>query len=91
LDETDTDALLREIDEELGVKIRIGERIGPDVLLPHGKAVLRIWLATLVAGEPVAFEHADLRWLAVDELDSVDWLPADMPIVEALREYLAVR
>ncbi|MEV6526921.1 (deoxy)nucleoside triphosphate pyrophosphohydrolase [Longispora sp. NPDC051575] len=86
--ELEVDALLREIDEELAVKVEVGDRIGPDVLLPHGRAVLRIWLATLVGGEPQCLEHAELRWLAVDELDSVAWLPADAPIVEALREYL---
>ncbi|MBG6138871.1 8-oxo-dGTP diphosphatase [Longispora fulva] len=86
--ELEVDALLREIDEELAVKVEVGERVGPDVLLPHGKAVLRVWLASLVEGEPQAVEHEELRWLAAGELDSVDWLPADAPIVEALRGYL---
>ncbi|WP_051110630.1 (deoxy)nucleoside triphosphate pyrophosphohydrolase [Longispora albida] len=86
--EGETEALLREIDEELGAGIVVGDRIGPEVVLPHGKAVLRIWLATLDGSrEPQALEHAELRWLTAAELDSVDWLPADAPIVEALRGY----
>ncbi len=87
--ETDAAALEREILEELGVRVRLGERVGPDVVLPHGRAVLRVWLASLTSGEPAALEHAELRWLAALDLDSVDWLPADAPIVAALRPVLS--
>ena len=86
--ESDVDALLRECEEELGVKIAVGERVGTDVPLSHGWAVLRVWLATLVSGEPQALEHASLRWLAPDELNSVPWLPADAPIVAELAQTL---
>jgi 8-oxo-dGTP diphosphatase len=86
--ENQLDALVRECEEELGVKIAVGERIGVDVPLAHGWALLRVWLATLVSGEPQPLEHASLRWLAVDELDTVPWLPADAPIVAALAKVL---
>jgi 8-oxo-dGTP diphosphatase len=86
--ENDLDALVRECEEELGVKIALGGRIGPDVPVAHGWATLRVWLATLVSGEPQALEHASLRWLAVDELHSVPWLPADAPIVNELAKIL---
>jgi 8-oxo-dGTP diphosphatase len=86
--ETDLDALVRECEEELGVKIAVGERIGVDVPMAHGWALLRVWLATIVSGEPQPLEHASLRWLAADELDSVPWLPADTPIVAALAKVL---
>jgi 8-oxo-dGTP diphosphatase len=87
--ESDIAALVRECDEELGVIIEVGERIGDDVPLAHGRAVLRVWLATLVSGEPQALEHASLRWLAPDELDDVPWLPADAPIVKELARLLS--
>ena len=88
--ESDTQALARECVEELGVKIQIGPRVGDDVGLGHGWAVLRVYSARLVDGErPELREHAELRWLAVDELDSVAWLPADAPIVAALPPFLA--
>lgn len=87
--ESDVDALIRECDEELGVLIDVGERVGPDVLLSTGSAVLKVWTATLIRGEPQPIEHASLRWLSVSELDDVPWLPADAPIVEAIREYLS--
>jgi 8-oxo-dGTP diphosphatase len=86
--ESDEDALVRECDEELGVLIRLRERIGGDVPLAHGRAVLRVWLADLVAGEPRALEHRSLRWLTPDELDTVPWLPADAPIVAELAKFL---
>lgn len=87
--ETEEQALIRECDEELAVEIKVGARVAGDVLLGHGRAVLRVYAATLVSGEPQALEHSDLRWLGVDELDSVRWLPADAPIVAALPPLLS--
>jgi 8-oxo-dGTP diphosphatase len=88
--ETDAQALARECLEELGVRVTVGERLGPDVPLAHGRAVLRVFTAALLDGEqPQALEHAAMRWLAADELDSVPWLPADKPIVGELSSLLA--
>jgi 8-oxo-dGTP diphosphatase len=82
-------ALVRECEEELGVRIEVGGRVGEDVVLGHGRAILRVYLARLLNGtQPQPIEHAELRWLAVDELDSVPWLPADAPIVAALAPLL---
>lgn len=87
--ETERQALVRECEEELGVKIEVAGRVGEDVLLSHGQAVLKVYLARLVDGtEPHPHEHSDLRWLGVDQLDTVPWLPADAPVVAALRELL---
>jgi 8-oxo-dGTP diphosphatase len=86
--ETDEEALVRECVEELGVRVRIGARVGDDVPLAHGRAVLRVWLAQLVDGQPQPLEHASLRWLAPEELDEVPWLPADAPIVAELAKIL---
>jgi 8-oxo-dGTP diphosphatase len=87
--ETDTEALVRECVEELGVRVTIGTRVGGDVPLAHGRAILRVYQAQLANGDvPQRLEHAELRWLAGHELDSVDWLPADAPIVSALRPLL---
>lgn len=86
--ESDHDALVRECEEELGVIIKVGDRVGGDVPLAHGRAVLRVWRAELVSGEPQAIEHRSLRWLGPDEVDSVPWLPADAPIVAELARTL---
>ena len=85
--ETDDDSLVREVDEELGVRIRVdrwlagAEEIGERYLL-------RVAVATLVAGEPAPTEHDLVRWLAADELDDVDWLDADLPFLTELSDLL---
>jgi 8-oxo-dGTP diphosphatase len=87
--ETDEAALVRECAEELGVRVAVGARVGPDVALAHGRAVLRVFAVRLLGGDvPRALEHSAMRWLGVDELDSVHWLPADQPIVAELPSLL---
>jgi 8-oxo-dGTP diphosphatase len=87
--ETDEAALVRECAEELGVRVTVGARVGPDVPLAHGRAVLRVFAVRLLGGDvPRALEHSAMRWLSVDELDSVHWLPADRPIVAELPSLL---
>jgi 8-oxo-dGTP diphosphatase len=85
--ESDIEALVRELDEELGCEARVGERVGPEVLIGD-TAVLRVYLATLVAGEPQLVDHDAHRWLSVEELDDVPWIPIDAPVVGALRQLL---
>ncbi|WP_433338850.1 (deoxy)nucleoside triphosphate pyrophosphohydrolase [Spirillospora sp. CA-294931] len=85
--ESDQDALVRECHEELGVKVVLGRQVGGDWPL-GGESVLRVWTAELVEGEPRALEHLALRWLGPDELDDVEWLPGDLPVVERIRAYL---
>ena len=88
--ESDQQALARECAEELGVRVEVGDRVGPDVPLAHGRAVLRVFAVRLLEGDqPRALEHRSMRWLAPDELDSVPWLPADQPIVAELPALLA--
>jgi 8-oxo-dGTP diphosphatase len=87
--EPETAAVARECAEELGITVEVGARVGADVPLGNGWAVLRVYLAKLVGdAPPQALEHRELRWLAVTELDSVAWLPADVPIVAALRDLM---
>ncbi len=90
--ETDQAALIRECHEELGVEVMLGARVGRDWAIASAgggkRRVLRVWLAAVVDGEPQAIEHAQLRWLTVDELRDVDWLPADLPVVERIGEMM---
>jgi 8-oxo-dGTP diphosphatase len=85
--ETDADSLVREIEEELRVRITVArwlqgaEEIGE-------RYVLRVAVASLDGGEPVPTEHDQVRWLAVDELFDVDWLDADRPFLTELSELL---
>ncbi len=84
--ESDEQALVRECREELGVEIGLRERVGGDWPLMPG-VTLRVWLADLVSGTPEPIEdHDAVRWLAPHELFDVAWLPADLPVVEAVRQ-----
>ncbi len=89
--ESDETALVRECREELGVEIELDDRLGTDIPLRDGSSLLRVWTARIVAGVPVACEHAELRWLSRDELSDVAWLPADLPLVDALAALLGRR
>ena len=86
--ESETAALVRECREELGVEVELDARLGEDLPVELGGAVLRVWTGRIVAGTPAATEHAALRWLDPAELDEVDWLPADRPLLDALRPLL---
>jgi 8-oxo-dGTP diphosphatase len=74
--ESEADALVRELREELGVEVVVGERLGADV--PVGESlVLRAYLVTLTGGALHPHDHGALRWVSVSELASLDWVPAD--------------
>ena len=87
--ESTVEALHREVAEELGVEVALGEVVeGP---LERGRwplgarYAMTVHLAVVTSGTPEPVEDHDLlRWLAHDELYAVPWLPADLPIVEAL-------
>jgi 8-oxo-dGTP diphosphatase len=86
--ETDVQALVRELREELGIEAAVGERLGDD--LPIGEtAVLRVYLCRIVSGELTLVDHDEHRWLTAAELDDVPWIPVDLPLIDELRELLA--
>jgi 8-oxo-dGTP diphosphatase len=92
--ESDLSALVREIDEELGVAIRPQAFLG-EVLLDGvvgagapGESTLRVWWARLDGAVPEAREHAALRWVSAEELDGVDWIGADRPLLPPVRALL---
>ncbi|MEU2680903.1 (deoxy)nucleoside triphosphate pyrophosphohydrolase [Streptomyces sp. NPDC007107] len=84
--ESGEQALVRELREELGVEAEPLERIPGEWPLKPG-LVLRVWTVRLLSGEVSPLEdHDELRWLAPDEADDVDWLDQDRPAVaEAVR------
>ncbi|MCQ8770224.1 (deoxy)nucleoside triphosphate pyrophosphohydrolase [Streptomyces sp. KLMMK] len=79
--ESAEEALVRELREELGVEAEPLERVAGEWPL-RPPYVLHVWTARLLAGEARPLQdHDELRWLAPDELDEVDWLDQDRPAV----------
>jgi 8-oxo-dGTP diphosphatase len=88
--ETDVQALVRELREELGIEASVEGRLGGD--LPIGEtAVLRVYVCTDVVGEPQLVDHDAHRWLGLEDLDDVLWIPVDAPLVGELRQLLGMR
>ena len=91
--ETEPEALVRELAEELGIVVGVGERLGRDV--PVNDAItLRAYRVTLVEGTMRPTDHMAVRWATAAELDELDWVPADrawLPeLARALRGYGSV-
>ncbi|WP_308113811.1 (deoxy)nucleoside triphosphate pyrophosphohydrolase [Kineosporia corallincola] len=82
------EALHRELAEELGVRVEVGE----ELIAPNGLGWdlpplhrMRVWLVRVIEGEPAPIEvHDELRHLRLGHWSEVGWLPADVPIVLAL-------
>ena len=83
--ESPQEALVREIEEELDTKIDVGDFICTvDYDYPKFHLTMHCYLCTIKEGALHLNEHEAARWLAKDELWSVDWLPADVVVVKAL-------
>lgn len=78
-------ALVRELDEELGVAVEAAEaRFALVHCYPDKRVRLDVWLVTRFSGTPQPREGQALRWVRAGELEAVALLPADRPIVESL-------
>jgi 8-oxo-dGTP diphosphatase len=83
--ESDAAALTRELREELGVDVVVGERLGDDVALTPTMA-LRAYRVSHTAGTMQAHDHHELRWVSAAELHALPWVPADtawLPVLAA--------
>lgn len=85
--ETESDALARELAEELGVDVTVGDRLGDDISL-DGTTTLRAYQVRLIRGEPHPHDHQSLRWVTAAELYDLDWVPADRAWLSALTRIL---
>ncbi len=92
-EETPVAALLRELSEELGIAVELGDELeGPDDggWIITDRHVMRLWFARVADGDPAPLvEHDELRWLDADRLFDVDWLDGDVRIVETLADLFA--
>ncbi|MBL8930417.1 MAG: NUDIX domain-containing protein [Kineosporiaceae bacterium] len=90
-------ALHRELAEELGVGVRLGEELlAPGTPGEAGRGevrgwpirpgwAMRVWWAEIRRGEPAPIEdHDAVLWLDAGEWQGLDWLPSNLPVVDAL-------
>lgn len=83
------DALKREIREELDTEIFVGELIDTiEYDYPTFHLSMDCFWAEVVSGDLVLREHEAAKWLTKAELDSVEWLPADVIVVEKVQAAL---
>lgn len=79
------EALVREIHEELDTEIRVGELIDTiEYDYPTFHLSMDCFWAEVIAGRLVLKEAEDARWLTKETLESVQWLPADQTIIDAI-------
>lgn len=87
--ETPRQALIREIREELDTEIAVGDKLlqveydYPDFHLSMG-----CYLCAVRSGHLTLKEHESAKWLSMDELDTVAWLPPDREVAEKLKEIM---
>ncbi len=87
--ETPQEALIREIKEELETDITVGELLDTiEYDYPTFHLSMDCFWAEIEFGNLVLKEHEAAKWLTKDELDSVEWLPADVTLIEKIREVL---
>jgi 8-oxo-dGTP diphosphatase len=79
-------ALIREIKEELAVKIEVGELLHTvEYDYPTFHLTMHCFVCILVSGELELKEHQAAKWLTKETLDSVEWLPADVEVAEKVK------
>ena len=90
--ETPEKALVREIREELDCTIDVGERFCTiDYDYPTFHLHMGCYLAKVAGGHLTLLEHSAAKWLGAADIDSVDWLPADITIIDQLKSRGVVR
>ena len=87
--ENPEDALVREIKEELDTDIRVGKLIKTvDTDYPNFHIIMHVFWCEVVSGKLTLLEHEAAKWVELDDnlASVVDWLPADMEVVECIHE-----
>jgi len=81
------EALVREIREELDVDIEVSQFLMTvEHTYPDFHLTMHVFTCSLPEGEEVVLnEHVDMKWLATEELSTLDWAAADVPVVANLR------
>ena len=87
--ENPTEALIRELREELSVAVTVGRPLSPVEWDYDGNWIrLLPFCCEISAGELVAVEHAALRWCFPSQFDELDWAEADRPILQEISRFV---
>ncbi|WP_300349096.1 8-oxo-dGTP diphosphatase MutT [Clostridium sp.] len=85
--ESQEEALKREIREELELEINVGEFLTTvEYDYPNFHLTMHCFICDIVCGEISLNVHNDAKWVTLEELDSQNWIPADIEVVEALKK-----
>ncbi len=87
--ETGPEALVRECQEELGVTLSVGDAV-MDVThdYPDLTVHLTLYNAVIAEGTPKKLEHNDIRWITAEEIDAIEFCPADQVFLDAVRNVM---
>ena len=88
--ESGEEALYREIIEELDSKVKIEKLIcTTDYDYPTFHLTMDVYLASLVEGKLTLLEHEDAKWVSLDSIDDLDWLPADWSVIDEIKKHFS--
>ena len=88
--ESGEEALYREIREELDSKVEIEKLIcTTDFDYPTFHLTMDVYLASLVEGKLTLLEHEDAKWVSLDSIDNLDWLPADWSVIDDIKKHFS--
>ncbi|MBD5464630.1 MAG: 8-oxo-dGTP diphosphatase MutT [Lachnospiraceae bacterium] len=84
--ESPEEAVVREIREELETEILVGRCFAEvDYDYPYFHLHMKCYLCSIKSGDLKLLEHSEARWLTRETLESVEWLPADVGVIERLK------
>jgi len=88
--ETPEQALVRELKEELAIQVKVSDFITTvEYDYPKFHLTMHCYFCSIVGGNITLLEHESARWLLPSELDSVEWLPADVAVVKSIEQTFA--
>ena len=87
--ETPKECIVREIREELAVEVKAEKIIGVvEYDYPAFHLTMHCFLTKIISGKINLLEHEAMKWLSSEDINSVEWLPADIQVVEYLKEHV---
>ena len=85
--ESPEECLRRELFEEMGISLRVGKSLPLSTHhYPTFAVTLYPFICLIESGEIILHEHADIAWLPPEQLNTLDWAKADLPVIESYRD-----